>query len=319
MAGRPIKEGLDYFSFDCQDSTEIKLIQAEYGLKGFALVVKLFQRIFGTHGYYCEWDNDNALLFASENGSFSESDKNLIESVVSACVRRGIFDREMYQKYSILTSADIQERYLLAAQKRPKFEFLEQYLLISVPENRINSEEIPINSELMAINSEEIQQRKEKESKEKKRNILAPPRQAAGASPFSRSENALTKSGKPDNARFCTDVIEYLNQKTGRKFKSSIDKTNRLIQARQKEGFSLEDFKTVIDKKCAQWLKDPEMDKFLRPETLFGTKFDGYLNESADLKPRVKGNKFTNYSQRKYDYADIERKNWEALKREVGI
>lgn len=74
---RPIKEGLDYFELDCQMNDKIKLIQAEFGLKGFAIVVKLYQKIYGGHGYYCEWNEDILLLFMSENGLSSDS-KNLI-------------------------------------------------------------------------------------------------------------------------------------------------------------------------------------------------------------------------------------------------
>lgn len=75
------------------------------------------------------------------------------------------------------------------------------------------------------------------------------------------------------------DIVDYLNSKIGSHYKSSSNKTRTLIHARFKEGFNADDFKTVIDKKTAEWLKDTKMQKFLRPETLFGTKFEGYLNQ----------------------------------------
>ena len=75
------------------------------------------------------------------------------------------------------------------------------------------------------------------------------------------------------------DIISYLNEKAGTKFKPTSNKSREKIDARVNEGFTLEDFKTVIDKKCADWLHDAKMCKFLRPETLFGPKFEGYLNE----------------------------------------
>ncbi|MBO7251387.1 MAG: conserved phage C-terminal domain-containing protein [Oscillospiraceae bacterium] len=75
------------------------------------------------------------------------------------------------------------------------------------------------------------------------------------------------------------DIISYLNEKAGTKYKPSSAKSREKIDARLNDGFTLEDFKTVIDKKCADWLHDPKMCKFLRPETLFGPKFEGYLNE----------------------------------------
>ena len=78
---------------------------------------------------------------------------------------------------------------------------------------------------------------------------------------------------------FCKEVIDHLNAKIGSRYKPTSQKTKKLINARRKEGFALEDFKTVIDKKCESWLNDPEISKYLRPETLFGTKFESYLNE----------------------------------------
>jgi len=79
-------------------------------------------------------------------------------------------------------------------------------------------------------------------------------------------------------------VIDYLNQKTSKNFKSTSQKTQKLIHARVKEGFTLEDFQKVIDIKTSQWINSKEMSKYLRPETLFGTKFEGYLNEYVEPK-----------------------------------
>lgn len=81
------------------------------------------------------------------------------------------------------------------------------------------------------------------------------------------------------------EIIDYLNQKTGKNFKSSSKATQRHIKARFADGFTLNDFKQVIDIKSAQWLKDKKMSAYLRPDTLFGTKFEGYLNET-NVKPK---------------------------------
>lgn len=74
-------------------------------------------------------------------------------------------------------------------------------------------------------------------------------------------------------------IIEYLNNKTGMHYKHTTSKTQSLINARLNEGFTISDFYTVIDKKCQDWLNDPKWSKYLRPETLFGTKFESYLNQ----------------------------------------
>ena len=85
--------------------------------------------------------------------------------------------------------------------------------------------------------------------------------------------------------------IAYLNQVANKRYKF-VDKTKRLLLARFKEGYTLEDFKHVIDIKTAEWKDSPEFSKYLRPETLFGSKFDGYLNQ----KPKtIKGKSEDNF------------------------
>ena len=74
------------------------------------------------------------------------------------------------------------------------------------------------------------------------------------------------------------NIISFLNSTTGSKYKVSTDKTRKLIAARLAEGFTVDDFKTVITKKAKEW-QDTDMAQYLRPETLFGTKFEGYLNQ----------------------------------------
>lgn len=77
-------------------------------------------------------------------------------------------------------------------------------------------------------------------------------------------------------------IINYLNEKTGKHYKHTTNKTQTVIKARWNEGFTEDDFKKVIDNKVAEW-KGTDMEKYLRPETLFGTKFEGYLNQ--ELQP----------------------------------
>jgi uncharacterized phage protein (TIGR02220 family) len=81
------------------------------------------------------------------------------------------------------------------------------------------------------------------------------------------------------------EVINYFNHKTNANYKPGTYKTQEIIRARIREGFTLEDFKKVIDIKTAEWLDDPQMNKYLRPATLFGTKFESYLNQKPVKKP----------------------------------
>jgi len=92
------------------------------------------------------------------------------------------------------------------------------------------------------------------------------------------------KSIKNNNvvqADIAREIIDYLNAKANKHYKSTTAATKRLIAGRLADGYSLEDFKRVIDTKVSHWLHNPDMNKFLRPETLFNaTKFEAYLNEA---------------------------------------
>lgn len=151
---RPTKTGMDYFPLVCNVDDKIKLIQAEFGLTGFALVVKLFQKIYGERGYYCEWTRNVALLFSQENGL----GYSVVSEIVNATVRRGIFDKDKFEKYGILTSRRIQQTYYDACQRRKNIFFNSDYLLISVtPKNEsdsINSVNDSINSKIVNNNTQ---------------------------------------------------------------------------------------------------------------------------------------------------------------------
>lgn len=148
MAGRQNKVGLDYFELDCHMDEKVRLVQAEYGLKGFAVFVKLLQEIYGGYGYYCEWTQDRELLFASENG-LNGGSQQLLGDIVEACIRRNIFSERLFKEYGILTSSGVQKQYLKATVKREVVELKKEYLLISVPVNRKN---VVINSISSGIN-----------------------------------------------------------------------------------------------------------------------------------------------------------------------
>ncbi len=123
-------------------------------------------------------------------------------------------------------------------------------------------------------------------------------------------------------------IVDYLNRKTSSHYRSTSKATRRLIKARYNEGFTDIDFKTVIDKKCAEWLQDANMVQYLRPETLFGTKFEAYLNQpdTGSIPRRNYGSKpvrkATNWDQYQHQQQPKERRltqqEREAIFREFG-
>lgn len=83
------------------------------------------------------------------------------------------------------------------------------------------------------------------------------------------------------------DIVEFLNEKLNTNFKPTSKNTRKHINARLSEGYTVDDFKTVIEKKVAEWGDDPKMAKYLRPDTLFGSKFESYLNQKV-VEPKSK-------------------------------
>jgi len=83
------------------------------------------------------------------------------------------------------------------------------------------------------------------------------------------------------------EIINYLNCVANKNFKTDSKTTNKHINARLDEGFIFEDFKAVINIKSKQWLNDNNMSKYLRPETLFGNKFEAYLNENKSSSKEI--------------------------------
>ena len=114
-------------------------------------------------------------------------------------------------------------------------------------------------------------------------------------------------------------IITYLNEKTGKKLRWDVKSNQKEIKARFNEGYTLDDFKTVIDKKYHEWGRKPtkeelqhgvkDMRIYLRPKTLFGSNFDVYLNqeqtEKMPAKPPVSRN-LNNFDRREYDMDSLE-------------
>lgn len=127
------KEGIPSFLLDCRTNDNISEIEAEYGVKGFAVVVRLWQKIYAEKGYYCEWIERSPLLFLSNwFGGNSGVTVSLINEIVKRCLNNGIFDAKMHEDYSILTSARIQEQYFSAVKRREEVLVQKEYLLVSV-------------------------------------------------------------------------------------------------------------------------------------------------------------------------------------------
>lgn len=204
------KEGLEFFPFVCTNDDKLDLIEAEFGLKGLAIVVKLFQRIYGERGYYCEWNTEVELLFSKRQCGLMEGDHSVSE-VVKAAIKRDLFDKEKYETYSILTSRGIQKRFFEAARRRSIVEVEKQYLLLKVaqiPSNvHINEENVYANSKNVDRN-EQSKGEESKGNKSKEKDICTEPEQAAS---MPEPVIALPLNDKTLHPVFQKDIDELSN------------------------------------------------------------------------------------------------------------
>lgn len=122
---RTVKNGLDYFPLDTKLNYKWELLEAKFGLEGFAIAIKLLQEIY-KDGYILKIDDDILLLFARRN----IIDINKLKQVIDFCINKGLFNKEIYEKYNSLTSELLQKNYFLAAKRRKSIEIVKEYLLV---------------------------------------------------------------------------------------------------------------------------------------------------------------------------------------------
>lgn len=165
---RPIKTGTDYFPLDVELDIKMDFVESRYGNDGFSTIIKLWQKIYAENGYYCKWDNDIAVLFAFKKANNIDIDK--LDGIIKLALEKELFDKNIYEKYGVLTSPGIQKRYLLITERRKKVVINGDYLLIDIPTNSINVDinfiNVDINSKNVDINTQsKVKESKGKESK----------------------------------------------------------------------------------------------------------------------------------------------------------
>jgi len=119
------KQGLDYFPLDVHLNDKIELIEAEHGLVGFSVFIKLLQKVY-FNGYFCSFSNDEIILFSKR----VNVDINTINVIIKSLFARELLSEKLYKKYSILTSSGIQERFLEATLRRKMVTITKEYWLL---------------------------------------------------------------------------------------------------------------------------------------------------------------------------------------------
>lgn len=156
---RPQKKGLDYFPLDVtMDKTDddIEILEAKYGVEGFCILIKLYMKIYQEEGYFVKWNEKTSLLHSKR----VNVDINLVNNVINDLVSWGVFNKELFEAYSVITSRRIQETYIEACKKRKEVEIIESLILLE-----------GVNSNINLVNSDIYPQSKEKKSKVNKSKV----------------------------------------------------------------------------------------------------------------------------------------------------
>lgn|GEM_PF-931126 len=180
---RPPKEGLDYFPFDTGflQNVKVRKVMRAGGAASVSILISLLCNIYKDKGYYMKWDNDMPFLIADELGVSDGA----VQDTVDKAVKAGFFDADTYNKYHVLTSIGIQERYLSAANRRIKVELHKKLLLIDVSDftNLVYVSNNSVNDDNNRVNGNRSTQSKVNKSKgeENKRDIYSTESETASA------------------------------------------------------------------------------------------------------------------------------------------
>lgn len=250
---RPTKEGLEYFPLDVDIDQDDKLIVP---IAKFGMqgfgIITKLMMEIYKNGYFYPWTEKEQYVFSSK----INTDISIVHDVVNECVKWGFFHHKLYEKEQILSSKGFQKRYLIAVNRRKGTAILSKYDLVNVDNNSINDD---INKDIDDIESTESTQKKLKEIK-------------------------LKETIK--------DIVEYLNEKSGKSFKASNQATQEFINARLNDGYTIDDFKKVIDTKVKEWT-GTDQEQYIRPNTLFRpSNFESYLNQKSKVVSMDKQKEF---------------------------
>lgn len=248
---RPQKSDADWFKHDkdMRNDPKILALRRRFGLEGYAVWCMTLEKLADADGFSM---SENPLEMELSAGDF-DVDPARLKAIWDYCVELTLLQRDILagENSSILYSRRLNERF--------------RSLILNREADREGFRRRKYTEE------SRVEERREEQR-----------------------EDTLSGSSDPDPVDSLIDdqklekdpiphskIVDLLNASCGSHFNAKSDATRRLIRARWNEGYRFQDFERVIVAKCAQWKRDPKMVAFLRPQTLFGTKFEGYLNEAG--------------------------------------
>lgn len=188
---RPFKQGIDYFPLDIDffGKIEVRRVTKACGPTSPSILVCLLCNIYKEKGYYIEWNKDLPFLIADVVGV----SEGTVEEVIKKAIQVGFFDQELYDKHHILTSGEIQSKYLVATERRLNINWNLEFLVNEI-RNIVNVDNNKINVDINSINDNKSTQSKLNESKV---NIIPPNPLSQGGGSKDVSKNDKPRSRKP--------------------------------------------------------------------------------------------------------------------------
>ena len=163
--GRMTKQGIDYFSLDVQFDDKVELYLIEKEAVGLAVMITLYQIIYQNEGYYIKNNKDLKLLIKKRINVSIDN----IDECIKILLERTILNKELYKKYSVLTSRGIQKRYFDAAKRKKEVRIIKELILIDIDDYE-NIKDVDINNENVYNNATK---EKVKEKVKEKKDVYA--------------------------------------------------------------------------------------------------------------------------------------------------
>ena len=279
MAGRPIKQGIDYFPLDTNFFSDVKIrkIARACGPNAASVLICLLCNIYRDKGYYILWDEDLPFCIADEVGV----SEGCVKEVLLKAVQVGFFDVEKHSAYGILTSSGIQKRFFEITRQRTETEIIPEFLI-----NTVNNSIFPVKNSINPVNNEQSKGIKVKRRKSKSKEN--PKEEGKETSPDGEAKkDGLSLPDTPKEKIDYQALLEYYNAT----FKGKLPGIKAMTDPRKK----------AVRARIAQYGKEAVMEVFrnvLESPFLLG---DNDRNWTADLDWIFKPSNFTKILEKRYN------------------
>lgn len=224
---RPKKQGIDYFPFDVNFFSDVKIrkIARACGSQSTSILICLLCNIYKDKGYYILWDEDLPFVIADSVGV----SEGAVKEVILKAIQVGFFNKDIYEKYKVLTSHGIQSRFKSAVYKREEIEYIVEYLVPDV-RNSISDGKNQVSDTGSTQSKVKVKRKKNKENSTTVEKKKTKDKDAAKAATLSRKE-AFYQSLIPFVGLYPKEMIraffDYWSEqnKSGTKMRFELEKT----------------------------------------------------------------------------------------------